>query len=176
MGSVKYIWNVKIFNLKPKKICFFFCNCFQTKHLSGHCFNKHDIWEFLSRAGINWYWIRLFSCFAVKPIHLWIYFWNFCNFVCMLMNAKERSLNFLFPSFTSLTSLVKKTCRQILFETSKTDEPKKGQGSTVVKMMIDLWCHAQQMFWMILSSVTKTFPNMLVLKIFDEGFMVNQNS
>ena len=47
-------------------------------------------------------------CFAVKPIYLWIYFQNFCNFVCMLMNAKERSLNFLFPSFTSLTSLVKK--------------------------------------------------------------------
>ena len=42
--------------------------------------------------------------------------------------------------------------------------------------MIDLRCHAQQMFWMILLSVTKTFQNILVLKILNEGFRVNQHS
>ena len=47
---------------------------------------------------------------------------------------------------------------------------------TVVKVIIDLWCHAPQMFRMILSSVSKTFQNILVLKIYDEGFMVNQHS
>ena len=139
---------------------FFFCNCFQTKHLSGHCFNKHDIWEFLSRAGINWYWIRLFSCFAVKPIHLWIYFWNFCNFVCMLMNAKERSLNFLFPSFTSLTSLVKKNCRQIIFETSKTDEPKKNKDHSLA--FINMPANLQK-FWKHSTNLKVTGQNQKTL-------------
>ena len=41
--------------------------------------------------------------------------------------------------------------------------------------MIDLWCTAQQMFWMILSFVTKVFNNLLVLKIFFKGFMVSQH-
>ena len=43
---------------------------------------------------------------------------------------------------------------------------------TVVKVIID----APQMFQMILLSVTKTFQNILVFKISDEGFMVNQHS
>ena len=47
---------------------------------------------------------------------------------------------------------------------------------TVVKLMIDLRCHAQKMFQMILLSVTKTFQNMLVLEISNKGFMVNQHS
>ena len=46
----------------------------------------------------------------------------------------------------------------------------------VVKLTIDLWCHAQQMFWMILLSVTKTFNSMLVLKISNEDFIVNLHS
>ena len=47
---------------------------------------------------------------------------------------------------------------------------------TVVKLMIDLWCHVPMMLRMILSSVTKTFQNMLVLQILNKGFMVNQHS
>ena len=41
---------------------------------------------------------------------------------------------------------------------------------------LHLWCHAQQMFRRILSSATKIFQKMLVLKISDEAFMVNQHS
>ena len=44
------------------------------------------------------------------------------------------------------------------------------------KMIIGPWCHAQKMFWMILLSVTKTFPNMLVFKILNGGFLVNHHS
>ena len=139
----------------PKKI-FFFAIDFWQNISSGHCFHKHDIWEFSSRAGINWYWIRLFCCFAVKPIHLWIYFQNFCNFVCMLMNAKERSLNFLFPSFTSLTSLVKKNCRQILFETSKTDDQKKDKDHSLAVINV----HANlQKFWKYSTNLKGTGQN-----------------
>ena len=41
---------------------------------------------------------------------------------------------------------------------------------TVVKLIIDLWYHAQQMFQMILLSATKIFQNMLVLNISNDGF------
>ena len=56
------------------------------------------------------------------------------------------------------------------------DTVDKKSGVTIVKLMIGLWCHTQQMFWMTLSFVTKTFQNILVLKISNEGFLANQHS
>ena len=47
---------------------------------------------------------------------------------------------------------------------------------TVVKLMFDLWYHAQNMFWMIFWSVNKTVQLILVFFILDVGFMVNQHS
>ena len=40
-----------------------------------------------------------FFCFAMKPIHLLIYFQNFWNFVCMLLNAREQSLTIFVYQF-----------------------------------------------------------------------------
>ena len=43
--------------------------------------------------------IELDFCFAMKPIHLLIYFQNVCNFVCMLLNARKQSLTFFVYQF-----------------------------------------------------------------------------
>jgi hypothetical protein len=40
-----------------------------------------------------------FFCFAMKRIHLLIYFQNLCNFVCMLLNAREQSATFFVYQF-----------------------------------------------------------------------------
>ena len=50
---------------------------------------------------LNW----ILFCFAVQHINFWIYFLNFCLFVCMLMNAREWSSTTLFISFTYLNCL-----------------------------------------------------------------------
>ena len=114
MGSIKYIWNVEIFNREPNKIRFFFANVFWWNISSGDCFHKHDIWEFSPRAGINCYRIQFVVCLSIKPIYLLIYFQNFSNFVCILLNAREQSPTFFYLP-VSLVWLVSKYIIQFGF-------------------------------------------------------------
>ena len=64
------------------------------------------IWVFT--PGGHWLllkWILFFFYFKVKPLNLWIYFQNFYNFACMLMNAREWPSTIFFTSFACLTCL-----------------------------------------------------------------------
>ena len=49
--------------------------------------------------------LDFFDFFKVKPLNLWIYFQNFYNFACMLMNGSEWPSTIFFTSFACLTCL-----------------------------------------------------------------------
>ena len=103
-----------------------------------------------------------------------LHIYPFSNVTMERITKKNSKSTFLIPTFVSLLH-IKLFCnvtKESVNKSWKCDDPL----STVVKLMIDLWCHAPQMFRMILSSVTRTFQNMLVLKISNKGFMVNQHS
>ena len=76
-----------------------------------------------------------------------------------LVTNKTRDLKFFLVHLESLVPFFLGTLEE-------------GFQHTVVKQMIGLCYHAQQMFWMILSSVTKTFQNMSVLKIFKKKVLL----
>ena len=74
-----------------------------------------------------------FFCFAMKRIHLLIYFQNLCNFVGMLLNAREQSVTFLFTSFTSLTCLKRQCSSKFGFVNLLHEERKKMKKNALLK-------------------------------------------
>ena len=100
LGSVKYIWNVEIFNLEPHKICFCFLRkCILTKRFVRRLLPQTGHMGVFTKGGNQLVLNYIFCCSAMKPLHSWIYFQNFCNFVFMLMNAREQSLTFFVYQF-----------------------------------------------------------------------------
>ena len=84
---------------------FFFYKCLLIKHFIRRLLPQKWSMGAFTQGG-NWLLFNWSSfCFALKPINLWIYFQNFCNFTCMLMNARKRAFNFLFTSVTRWTCL-----------------------------------------------------------------------
>ena len=61
----------------------FFSYVFWWNILFRDCFQKHDIWDFSPRAGINCFWICLFFILQWSLYICWFILKNFCNFGCI---------------------------------------------------------------------------------------------
>ena len=82
LGSVKYVCNFEIFHLEPKNIKFFL-QMFSDETFHPETASTNMTYgSFHPGRELTAIELEFFS-FALKPINLWIYFQNFCNFVCM---------------------------------------------------------------------------------------------
>ena len=67
-----------------------------------YSFRLGCLWQISAQGGNRRLLKWIFLGFAVHFINLRIYFWNFCNFACTLVNARKWSSYILFTHFTFL--------------------------------------------------------------------------